>query len=143
MKPSKIRRLAARVLKIGENRVWFDAEKLDSVKESMTKEDVRQLISQGVIRKRGVQGQSKGRTRKLASKKKKGRKRGFGKRRGTRKTRGQKKRSWMKKARSQRQYLRQLRKQKKIDRKKYSEIYKKISGGFFKGKKNIDQAIKG
>lgn len=143
MKPNKIKRLAARILNVGETAVWMDPESLDKIREGMTKEDVRQLIRDGAIRKKGEAGQSKGRTRKLARQKKKGRKRGFGKRRGTAKARVQKKKNWMKRVRSQRSHLKELRKQKKVSAANYRQLYKRVSGGFFKGKKNIDQSIKG
>jgi len=142
MKAPQIRRLASRVLKTGEKNIWFDQEKIDEVKESMTKEDVRQLINQSVIKKRTRFGQSTGRSKKLALKKKKGRRRGFGKRGGTQKTRMQKKKNWMKRVRSQRQFLSELKKKKKLNPKTYQSLYKRISGGFFKGKKNIEQAAK-
>ncbi|MFH0954938.1 MAG: 50S ribosomal protein L19e [Candidatus Micrarchaeota archaeon] len=143
MQANKIRRLASTVLKTGETGIWFDETQMDKVTECMTKEDVRQLINQGIIKKRLAIGQSKGRSRKLALKKKKGRRRGFGKRGGTQKTRSEKKKNWMKRVRSQRTFLRELKKKKKMDSKTYQAAYKRISGGFFKGKKNIEQAVKG
>lgn len=143
MKAPKIRRLASRILKTGETNIWFDNTQLEKVQEGMTKEDVRQLINQGIIKKRTAFGQSKGRSRVLLLKKKKGRRRGFGKRGGTQKTRMDKKKNWMKRVRSQRAFLSELRKKKKMDSKTYQQLYKRISGGFYKGKKNIEQAVKG
>lgn len=45
------RRIAAELLKCGENRVWIDPEKVDEVASAITREDIRRLIKEGVIRK--------------------------------------------------------------------------------------------
>ncbi len=60
----KVRRIAASVLKTGQRRIWFNPEESDKIGEVMTKEDVRGLVKEGVIRKRKPQGQSKARARR-------------------------------------------------------------------------------
>ena len=46
------RRLAAQILKCGENRIRFDLERLEDIKEAITKTDIRSLINNGVISRR-------------------------------------------------------------------------------------------
>lgn len=130
------------ILKTGQKNVWMDPEKREDIQGCMTKEDVRQQIAQGSIKKMTRIGQSKGRTRKLKAKRKRGRKRGFGKRRGTRKTRVQKKKTWINSVRAQRKHLKELQKNKKVTKKQYSEIYRLIKGGYFKGKRYIELYLK-
>ncbi|MDO8624680.1 MAG: 50S ribosomal protein L19e [Candidatus Diapherotrites archaeon] len=142
MELKKVRRLAAQVLKVGENRVWFDPTKTKEISEALTKEDVRGLIGERAIRKIRSAGHSRGRTRLLKAKKKRGRKRGFGKRRGTKKTRVQKKRKWITTVRSQRKMLRDLREKKTIAKVLYTKLYSLVKGGYFKGKKQIELYIK-
>ncbi len=43
------RRLAAQLLKIGENKVWFDEDRLEEVKEAITKVDIKKLIKDLVL----------------------------------------------------------------------------------------------
>ncbi len=38
------RRIAADLLKCGENRVWIDPERIDDVATAITREDIRRLI---------------------------------------------------------------------------------------------------
>jgi len=67
------RRLAAQVLKIGQNRVWIDPERADDVEAAITRDEVRRLIHQGTIKASPEKGISRGRVRIIREKKKKGR----------------------------------------------------------------------
>ena len=46
------RRLAASILKVGENRVWIDPNEAEEVSRAITRESVKQLIDQGIIKAR-------------------------------------------------------------------------------------------
>lgn len=142
MKLDKIKRLAMQILKTGEKNVWINPERKEEIEGCMTKEDVRQQIADGSIRKKLRKSQSKGRTRQLKKKRKRGRKRGAGKKRGTKKTRVQKKQTWVKGVRAQRKYLTELKENKKVTKKQYSKIYRLIKGGYFRGKRYIDLYLK-
>jgi len=48
------RRLAAEVLECGMNRVWFDPTALDEIASAATKDDIRELIEKGLIKKKPV-----------------------------------------------------------------------------------------
>ncbi|MBS3062095.1 MAG: 50S ribosomal protein L19e [Candidatus Diapherotrites archaeon] len=142
MELQKIKRLAATVLKTGERNVWMNPDETKRISEALTKEDVRQLITEKLIKKTKTQGHSRGKARILKAKKKKGRKRGYGKRRGTKKTRMDKKAQWISMVRGQRRYLRELREKKSISKEMYTRIYTLIKGGYFKGKRQIELFVK-
>lgn len=144
MQLNKIKRIAAGILKVGESRVWMDPENGPKIKESITKDDVRNLIKEGIIKKKKIAEHSKSRARRLKEKKRKGRKRGYGKRKGTGKVRAKKKKEWIKKVRSQRRALKELKEKKLLKGKgKYGKIYKMIKGNYFKGKKYVEEMVKG
>ena len=44
------KRLAADLLKVGRTRVWLDPEKMDDIKNAITRADVRKLINRGYIK---------------------------------------------------------------------------------------------
>ena len=134
----KIKAIAQRLLNCGETKLWMNPAELERIKESMTTEDIRALIKDGIIKRKKEQQHSRGRARILRGKKRKGRKRGFGKRTGRKKARMQRKKSWILSVRALRKHVRLLRVEKKIDRKMYSKIYNLIKGGYFKGKRYID-----
>ncbi len=50
MKLTVQKRLAASLFKCSEKRVWFDEDRLADIKEAITKNDIKALISQGAIR---------------------------------------------------------------------------------------------
>jgi large subunit ribosomal protein L19e len=139
---SRIKKIASELLKVGVTRIWINPEEESKVKEAMTKEDVRELIKNGVIKKKKLKEQSRGRARILHEKKRKGRKRGRGKRKGTRKARVKRKEFWVKNVRAQRKKLKELKLKGLVKGKDYGEIYRKIKGNYFKGKKYVELAVK-
>ena len=58
------RKMAAKILKCGENRIWIDPTALEDVASAATKEDVRELIESGVIKRKPVKGISRARINK-------------------------------------------------------------------------------
>ncbi len=93
MKAEKAKEIAAGLLKVGKKKIWIDPEEAESVKEAITKDDIRELIKNGIIKKRKEGEQSRGRARKIEKQKKKGRRKGHGSRKGTAKARTDRKRS--------------------------------------------------
>jgi large subunit ribosomal protein L19e len=145
MNLSKAKELAAVLLKVGKGRIWINPEQNKKVEEAMTKDDIRALIAERIIKKRASTEQSRSRARVLAEKRTKGRRRGTGKRTGTKKTRLNKKSSWMGKVRVQRALLKQMRKEnpEKFVEESYAKVYRKIKGNYFKGKKYLQAYIDG
>lgn len=129
---SNQKRLAADLLKVGVTRVWMDPEKLEDVATAITREDIRGLIEQGVVKRRPAVGISRGRARARDAKRAKGHLKGHGSRRGAAGARDPKKERWMRKIRAQRKVLKEMRDAKTIDAHNYRILYLKAKGGEFR-----------
>jgi large subunit ribosomal protein L19e len=126
------RRLAASILECGENRIWFDPTALDDIATAATKEDIRELIEGGLIKRKPVKGISRARINKRKSQRRKGRRRGHGRRRGSKTARMPRKRQWIIRIRALRKRLKHLRDSGEIDRRTYRILYRKAKGGEFR-----------
>jgi large subunit ribosomal protein L19e len=142
MKLTTQKNLAAKVLKCSGKKVWLDSTKIASIKEAITKIDVKNLIKEGLIAKKKVAAQSKGRVKKLHTQKVKGRKSGKGSKKGTPNARLSDKDKWMLKIRSLRKLLRELKEKELVSVKDYRDLYAKAKGGFFRNKRHIKLYIK-
>lgn len=100
------RRIAANILKVGENRVWLDPEDMDAISSAITRTEIRKLIHEGAIRTLPEQGRSRGRARAVKFKKRAGRRSGPGSRKGATLAR---KTAWILRIRAVRNRLRELR----------------------------------
>ncbi|MCG3216939.1 MAG: 50S ribosomal protein L19e [Candidatus Heimdallarchaeota archaeon] len=126
------RRIAAKILKVGVNRVKIDPDSVDDVALAITREDVRRHIDDGDIKKRRVQGVSRGRARAVAKQKKRGQRIGPGSRKGPKYSRLPSKSRWISKIRVQRKFLQQLRDEGYIDTINYRKLYLQAKGGLFR-----------
>ncbi|PIU22340.1 MAG: 50S ribosomal protein L19e [Candidatus Diapherotrites archaeon CG08_land_8_20_14_0_20_30_16] len=140
MNMKSARRIVARKRDVGISRLKVDSSALKKIKEAITGSDLETLMKDNVFTIKG-KGQSKGRARVLKAKKRLGRRKGKGTRRGTRNSRTKFHENWIKKVRAQRKYILELSKNKKIDKEKYRDLYKKIKGGFFRSKGHIDSYL--
>lgn len=131
------KRLAASVLRSSPKRIVLDNERLDDIKESITKADIKILIAQQAITLIPKRGISRGRARKIRLQKIRGKRRGHGSRKGTKNARSPRKRQWINRVRLQRKYLKSLRHTQKISKPIYRSIYVKIKGGFFRSKHHL------
>jgi len=131
------KRLASQVLNCSPKRVWFDEDRLDDIKQSITKHDIRLLVGDGAIKATPMKSISKVRVRKLKIQKSKGRRNGPGSRKGRQNARVNIKDNWMVKVRVQRDFLKELVLKKIISRKAYRELYLKSKGGYFRSKRHI------
>src|SRR3989338_6279510 len=132
------KRLAAQILKCGRNRVRFDPDRLEDIKEAITKTDIRSLIGEGVISKKKLMNTSRFWARKRKEQKSHGKQKGFGSRKGKSTARGLRpKRIWINKIRLQRRFIMELRDGKKIESKDYHELYMKTKGGFFRSIRHL------
>jgi large subunit ribosomal protein L19e len=123
--------LVARVLGVGANRVIFDSARLDEIKESLTRQDVKDLIKSRAIRLRETRGTKK--------KEKRTTKRGKGK---IRKMVGVRKQEYMIMVRKLRQTLKNLRKAGTINRENYISLRQKVKARTFKTRAHLMEAIK-
>lgn len=131
------RRIAAQLLKVGTGKIWFNPEKLNEIKEAITKSDIRSLIRGKIIKIKKLPQQSKVRARWTRLKKRKGLRSGQGSRKGKRTARLSRKKAWIVKIRSQRAFLRLLKEKNLIDNKTFVDTMAKAKGGFFRNKRHI------
>ena len=131
-----VRRLAADILKCGESRIWIDPDRLEDAKSALTRDDVKVLILQGVIKAKKARGVSRYRGRLNDERRRKGR-RGPGSIKGKQSDR---KRLWTVHIRAQRRYLRQIKSALKPSA--YRMLYLKIKGGEFKSRSQLMHYIR-
>ncbi len=136
MNLSSQRRMAAEILKCGENRVRIDPD-APGVASAITRDDVRRLIEDGRIEKKPVKGTSRGRARETAKKKHRGQRKGPGSRKGSSNARLNDKKRWMEKIRVLRRMLAGLRRKGVLEPGQYRKLYKMASGGFFRDKAHL------
>jgi|TARA_B110000263_G_scaffold162674_1_gene141556 large subunit ribosomal protein L19e len=132
------KRMAAQILSkkegrtVGVHRVWINPDYLDEVSTAVQKDDIRQLIEDGLIKAKPIKGISKGRARRAAAQKAKGRRKGPGSRKGTRNSRDPKKNRWMRLIRAQRRVLKDLRGDETLTPSEYRYYYRKAKGGSYR-----------
>ncbi|MDP3765084.1 MAG: 50S ribosomal protein L19e [Nanoarchaeota archaeon] len=131
------RRLAAQLLKCGKNRIRFDPDALDDIKEAITKADVKSLINNRIISKKRLLNTSRFWTRKSKKQKTHGKQKGFGSRKGRKTARLKPKRAWINKIRLQRNFIRSLRDRDAVTSTAYHELYMKSKGGFFRSLRHL------
>lgn len=135
------KRLAAQILKCGENRIRLNLED-EEVAAAITRDDVRQAIARGAIYKLPIQGTSRVRARKKKIARQKGRSRGHGKRKGAKTARTPKKKKWMKQVRAIRRKLRDLKDSGEIDKKVYRRHYRNTNAGLYRSKAHAEAAAR-
>ena len=131
------KRLAAQIMNCGSDRVIFDNDRLEDIKQAITKRDLKLLIGDGAIRKHPGNFTSKFHARKIAAQKRKGRRSGPGTKKGKFGARFKPKETWMHLVRVQREFLRLLLEKNIITRQAYRELYLKSKGGYFRSRRHI------
>lgn len=137
MRLTSQKRLAADVIGCSMQNVWIDPSRLQEVKESITKADIRALVIARAIQKKPVQQHSRGHARLIHAQKIKGRQRSQGSRKGTTNARSSQKTEWINRVRTQRELLAYLKENKKITQEVYKNLYQKSKGGFFRSRRHI------
>jgi large subunit ribosomal protein L19e len=136
------RRLAAQILKIGQNRVWIDPARVDDVEGAITREEVKKLIHEKIIASLPQQGISRGRAKIVQAKKRKGRRKGAGSRTGSGFAKIPRKEVWMIKIRSLRRALRELKANRVIAETTYSKMYRMAGSGRFASIAEMERYLK-
>ena len=126
------KRIAARLLKCGVNRVYNNPAYHEQVAGAVQTDDIREFIDEGVIYARPIQGTSRYRANLRAEQKRKGRRKGQGTRKGTANARNPRKNRWMRTIRAQRRVLKELREDDSITRTEYRKYYLKAKGGSYR-----------
>ena len=133
------RRMAADVLKCGENRVWMDPDRLEEVAECITRSDIRTAVNSGLIKAKPKQGTSRGRIRHNAAQKASGKRKGPGSRSGTANARVRDKTRWISVIRPIRDELKTLRDEGEITPATYRLYYRRAKGGQYRSRRNLRQ----
>jgi ribosomal protein L19E len=119
-----VRRLAADIFNVGENKVRINPDGLKEAEGALTRSDVKSLIEKGIVTKKKNLGR--------ASTKKRFR-RGHGHRKGSSTLNS--KEVWMTKIRSQRALLSSIVSTGAVDKKSRQMLYGKVKSGIFRNKK--------
>tara|TARA_Y100000310_G_scaffold265631_1_gene276761 strand:- start:3804 stop:4205 length:402 start_codon:yes stop_codon:yes gene_type:complete len=130
MQLAKKKELAARVLRVGKNRVIFLEERLSEVKEAITRQDISDLKKSGAIQIKEISGRKKIVKRKN--------RRRIGK---IKKKVNNRKQEYVIITRKLRIFAKHLLKTKKIDKEKYQKIRKMIRARKFKSKRNLKESF--
>ena len=136
------KRLAASILGIGVSRVWIDPQYLEDVETAITRDDIKRLIREGVVRRLPPESQSRARARVLAAKKRDGLRQGPGSRSGSKHAVVKRKEAWMNKIRALRRRLRALRERRAITVSNYRKLYLMAKGGAFNSVAELDRYIR-
>jgi large subunit ribosomal protein L19e len=135
------RKIAAKVLECGINRVWIDPERTDEVSMAITRSEIKKLIKDKAIKALLENSQSRGRARVLSEKKKKGRRIGTGSKKGKKYSVVSRKTRWMNRIRAQRKRLVYLRDRRIITINAYRSLYRKAKGGEFRSVAELERYI--
>ncbi len=126
------KRLAAEVLGVGRNKVWFDASRLSDIQEALTKADMIELIKDkaiqakdNVIRKKKTKEEKKKRWRGTASVRKK----------------VKSKTEYIRKIRKLRKYIKHLKTNKIVTREEYHNLRKLAKSGQFKSVRHLKEYV--
>jgi large subunit ribosomal protein L19e len=122
------KKLAARILKVGETKVWLDPTKTKDIEAAITKIDIRKMVQKGYIK--ALRG-------KIERTKPKSRRKGAGRRKGSKFAKVSSKRRWITTIRPLRAMLRDLRSSKQIDNLTYRRLYLLVKGGMFRSRTHL------
>jgi large subunit ribosomal protein L19e len=137
----KKRELISRILGVGVNRVRFEPDKLEDVADSITRDNMRNLIRNGTIWTTKPLGTSRTRAEaKLAVRRKHGS--GAGSKKGKKSARVGKKIFYVVRTRAMRRRLKVLKDRKDITSEKYWSTYKKINGGHVRSLAHLRDILK-
>jgi large subunit ribosomal protein L19e len=136
------RRLAAQILKVGQNRVWINPERMDDVEAAITRDEVRKLIHEKVIVSLPEAGVSRSRAKMVREKKRMGRRKGAGSRTGSSHAKISKKEAWMSKIRSLRKRLRELKTDRIITESIYRKVYAIAGSGRFESVAELERYLR-
>ena len=122
--------LAANTMGVGKDRIVFNVERLDEIKEAITKQDIRDLVSAGAIYVKDIKGRTavvKSKTRRRAG--------------SIRKKVKNSKTTYVIITRKLRGYISELRDQEKITEEQFWKLRKDIRARTFKSKSHLKEHL--
>ena len=125
------KRLAANTLGVGLDRIKFNTERTNEIKEAITRQDILDLVKSRAIEIKEIKGR---RTHYIHR-----RRRGYGK---IKKKVKQRKQNYVNLTRKLRSYINELKKQGRITKEQYYDIRKKIKASIYKSKSHLKSLIK-
>lgn len=132
MNLKKKKKLAARVLKVGAGRIVLSSDMPEEIKEAITRQDIRDLVKEKIIKIKEKKGRRKIRKRKT---KKRGGK--------VKKKVNKRKREYVKLTRKLRKYVKNLKLKGRITREEYYNLRKKIRAKSFRDLTHLRTIIGG
>ncbi len=136
MNLGKQKELLSRALKVGKSRIKIVPSKSESLKDAITRIDLKSVIGTAVVIKK-KKGVSRVRARARKEQQKKGRRKGPGTKKGAKYSRMSRKELWINRVRVQRKFIKLLRDKAKITKEAYRKLYRMIAGGFFRSKAHL------
>lgn len=134
------KRLVARIVGVGVNRVRFNSDHLDDITDAITRDNIRSLITANTITIKPIVGTSRGRAHlKKIQKSKRGIRPGSKK--GRKGARVGKKRAYITKIRSLRYPLKVAKERKEITNKEFWNLYKMVGGNTVRNKAHLRSLI--
>ncbi len=131
MKLEKKKSLASRALGIGKERIVFNSERLNEIKEAITKQDIKDLVSAGAIHIKDKKGRKKA--------KEESRRRGYGK---VRQKPKKGKTQYVILTRKLRSFIKHSKDTGKISQESYLELRKEVRNRTFKSLAHLKERIK-
>lgn len=128
----KKKELARRTLNVGKERIVFMASRLEDIKEALTKQDIRDLKTDGAIVIKEVKGRKKTVKRKT--------RKGPGK---IKKKVNTRKQDYVIMTRKLRSYVAEMKKQGRLSPEEVKDIRNKIRNRIFRSKAHLKQHIEG
>lgn len=122
--------LAANAMNVGKDRIVFNTARLDEIKEAITKQDIRDLVSAGAIIVKDIKG------RKAVVKRKTRRRAG-----SVKKKVKNSKTAYVIITRKLRNYISELRDQEKITEEQFWKLRKEIRARAFKSKSHLKEHL--
>jgi large subunit ribosomal protein L19e len=114
------------------HRVYFNPNNIEEISEAVTRQDIRKLVEEGIIKARQKKGISSGRKKKMEAQKAAGKRKGHGSRKGKKYARFPRKRRWIATIRPIRRTLKEYRSGGVISPETYRQYYRHASGGMFR-----------
>jgi len=131
MKLETKKSLAARTLGVGANRIAFNVERLSEIKEAITKQDIKDLMSSGAIiikEKKGRKKIERRKTRRRAG--------------SIKQTVKEKKQNYVKLTRKLRTYLSNLKSRSKLSTEELKQLRKEIRASNFRSLAHMKERLK-